>query len=235
MDHFQFIYRHRAADYHRLITPEDVDGNLLPALEQITPLRDKRILDLGTGTGRIPLLLNQPNNQVVGLDLHAAMLAENRYQRQQTGGQWALAQADMRTLPVPDHWAEVVIAGWSIGHLTGWYPQTWRSQIRRILQEMQRVMKPGGVLMIIETLTTGSLVPVPPSPLLAKYYTWLENKWGFTRQEISTDYQFASVEQAVAYTEFFFGQDLAAVIRQQGWSRLPEWTGVWSKVIVNDE
>ena len=66
--------------------------------------------------------------------------------------------------------------------------------------------------------------------MLFRSYTWLEKKWGFTRQEISTDYQFASVEQAVAHTEFFFGRKLAAAIREQGWSRLPEWTGVWSKL-----
>jgi hypothetical protein len=33
----------------------------------------------------------------------------------------------------------------------------------------------------------------------------------------------------VAQTEFFFGADLAAAIQANGWSRLPEWTGVWSK------
>ena len=34
---------------------------------------------------------------------------------------------------------------------------------------------------------------------------------------------------AAAQTEFFFGEDLASLIRQNGWARLPEWTGVWSK------
>jgi len=30
MDHFRHIYSSRAGDYHRLITPEDHEGNLLP-------------------------------------------------------------------------------------------------------------------------------------------------------------------------------------------------------------
>ena len=46
-----------------------------------------------------------------------------------------------------------------------------------------------------------------------------------------TDYQFASVDEAVARTEFFFGPEMSARIREQGWARLPEWTGVWSKLI----
>jgi len=231
MDHFKYIYTHRATEYHRLITPEDVDGNLLPALERVTTFQNKRILDLGTGTGRIPRLLGDQAAQIVGLDLHQAMLRENRGQRGRTGGQWGLLQGDMRALPLPTAWADVVTAGWSIGHLTGWYPdpEAWHTEIGRVLAEMHRVVVPGGALIIIETLTTGSLDPEPPTPALADYYAWLEQEWGFTRQEIRTDYQFDSVEDAIAQTEFFFGQDLAATIREQSWSRLPEWTGVWAK------
>jgi len=43
MDHFKHIYAHRAAAYHRLITPEDVDGNLLPALERA---REPKLISL---------------------------------------------------------------------------------------------------------------------------------------------------------------------------------------------
>jgi ubiquinone/menaquinone biosynthesis C-methylase UbiE len=231
MNHFKQIYTQRAAAYHRLIIPEDVDGNLRPALEQVTTFHNKRILDLGTGTGRLPLLLSSQAAEIVGLDLHAAMLQENQKQRDQVGGQWDLLQGDMRALPLPTAWAEVITAGWSIGHLTGWYPgrEAWQTEIGRILAEMHRVVAPGGVLIIIETLTTGSLSPRPPSPALADYYAWLEREWGFTRQEIRTDFQFESVADAVAHTEFFFGQELAAAIRERGWSRLPEWTGIWGK------
>lgn len=229
MDHFRHIYTSRAADYHRLITPEDHEGNLLPALQRVTPLAGKRILDLGSGTGRLPLLLSKQAAQVIGLDLHGAMLQENRRQRDRVGGKWNLAQGDMRGLPFPTESADVVTAGWSIGHLRGWYPEDWQVQIGRVLQEMHRVVVSGGALIIIETLTTGSLTPAPPNERLAEYYAWLESGWDFVRQTIRTDYQFASVEEAVSQTEFFFGVDLAAAIRRQGWAQLPEWTGVWGK------
>ncbi len=229
MDHFQHIYSHRAADYHRLIAPEDVDGNLLPALEAVAPLRGKRILDLGSGTGRLPLLFARQVARVIGLDLHWDMLRENRAQRDRAGGEWSLVQGDMRELPFPSAWADVVTAGWAIGHLRGWFAGEWQTEIGRVLREMRRVAAPGGALVIIETLTTGSLTPTPPTQELAEYYAWLESEWGFARKPIRTDYQFESVDAAVAHTEFFFGGELAAKIRQHGWARLPEWTGVWSK------
>lgn len=230
-DHFIDIYTAQAAAYHRMIAPEDVDGNLLPAIEKITSLSGKRILDLGTGSGRLPLLFGSQAGQLVGLDLHAAMLVEHQRQRQQRGGQWSLLQGDMRWLPLPDGWADVVIAGWAIGHLVGWYGDRWRSEVQQVLAEMQRLVAPGGALIILETLSTGSLTPKPPTDGLARYYSWLETALGFERQEIRTDYQFRSVNDAVAKTEFFFGPQLAQSIRDQGWFRVPEWTGVWGKVI----
>ncbi len=229
MDHFKKIYTTQARAYHRAITAEDTDGNLLPALENITPLRGARILDLGTGTGRLPLLLNSLAGQIVGLDLHWAMLRENQCQKQLNTGNWTLTSGDMRALPFSPASFDVITAGWAIGHFTGWYPETWQTEIHRVLTEMLRVARPDGALIILETLTTGSLNPAPPSPDLAAYYTWLENEWAFTRQEIPTDYQFANVEEAVACTEFFFGTNLSVTIRKNNWARLPEWTGVWGK------
>jgi len=135
----------------------------------------------------------------------------------------------MRYLPFPSAWAQVVTAGWAIGHLRGWHADEWQTQIGRVLQEMRRVVAPGGVVIIMETLTTGALTPAPPTPGLAEYYAWLENEWGFVRETISTDYQFASVDEAAARSEFFFGPELAEKIRANGWARVPEWTGVWNK------
>jgi ubiquinone/menaquinone biosynthesis C-methylase UbiE len=229
MDHFRHIYTHQAPEYHRMITAEDTDGNLLPALLQVDSLAGKRILDVGSGTGRIPLLLMHLQPFLVCVDLHLAMLREQATQRARAGGTWSLVQADMRRMPIPTGWADVVIAGWSIGHIRGWHTEEWQEQIGRVLSEMNRVVRPGGALVILETLSTGSLTPAPPSPELAEYYAWLEGQWAFSRKIIATDYQFETVEQAVEYTRFFFGSKLAEEIQARGWARLPEWTGIWSK------
>ena len=229
MDDFKLIYNSRAADYHRMISAEDIDGNLLAAFQRLSALQGKRILDLGTGTGRIPLLLAGTPSRVVGFDLHAAMLHQNQIQRKLVEGSWSLVQGDMRLLPFPRACTDITIAGWAIGHMCGWYASSWKEQIGRVLREMQRVTLPGGHLFILETLGTGSLRPVPPAKGLADYYEWLENEWGFTRTVISTDYQFTSVEDAVHQTEFFFGPALSDRIREHQWTRLPEWTGLWTR------
>lgn len=227
-DHFIQIYTHRAAAYHRFIAVEDVEENLLKAIEAVTPLQSKRLLDLGTGTGRLPLLLKDRVAQIVGVDLHWDMLRQNAVQRGKVNGHWPLVQADIRQLPFASQMTDIVTAGWAIGHFCGWYANDWQTQIGRAIKEMKRLCASGGVILIFETLSTGSLTPAPPTPALANYYAWLEGDWGFKRTTFSTDYQFENVEQAVEWTEFFFGEALSEKIRANNWARLPEWTGMWS-------
>ena len=230
MDHFQNIYANHADLYHRMIAFEDVDGNLLPAIERIAPIKGKRVLDLGSGTGRLPLLFHQHAVQIFGLDYALGMLREQQIQRQRVGGIWGLLQGDLRELPFSSGWADLVTAGWALGHFQDWYADDWQIQVDRALREMLRMLVPGGALVIIETLTTGSLTPAPPTEGLARYYEYLETRWGFTRQEIATDYQFADLEEAEELAGFFFGEGLAQKVRANHWVRLPEWTGVWGKI-----
>jgi hypothetical protein len=71
------------------------------------------------------------------------------------------------------------------------------------------------------------VAPAPPSRELAEYYAWLEEEQGFTRDAIRTDYLFASVDEAAAVTGFFFGAGFAERVRAEGWTRVPECTGIW--------
>ena len=54
---------------------------------------------------------------------------------------------------------------------------------------------------------------------------------GLSRQEIRTDYRFPDVKEAISNTEFFFGEQLSSMIVDNNWSRVPECTGIWSKIV----
>ncbi|MFC1997655.1 class I SAM-dependent methyltransferase [Chloroflexota bacterium] len=230
MDHYDNIYKHQADKYHRLISVEDVDNNLISTMSEFTPILSRRVLDLGSGTGRIPLLLHSQVEQIIAVDINRCMLQEQQQKREQMNGTWGLLQGDLRVLPFPENEFDIVTAGWAIGHFQGWYPVNWHTQVDRAVNDMIRIVKPGGVLIIIETLTTGGANPAPPTEGLAEYYTWLEDKWGFTHKVISTDYQFRDLDEAVELVGFFFGEELAQKVQENNWVRLPEWTGVWGKV-----
>lgn len=234
MDHYINIYSNHADIYHRMIAAEDVDGNLLPALKKVASFQGKRVLDLGSGSGRMPILLHKNVQQIIALDLHLGMLHEQKQQQYRMNEIWGLLQGDLRVLPFPENYFDVVTAGWAMGHFQSWHTPDWPAQVDRALNEMLRVVKPTGAMIIIETLSTGSPVPTPPTERLGEYYARLENKWGFTAQEISTDYQFQNLEESVELAKFFFGEELGQKIQENHWVRLPEWTGVWGKRVIKD-
>jgi ubiquinone/menaquinone biosynthesis C-methylase UbiE len=231
-DHFRNIYSSKAVKYDALVSREDYQGNLLKTIQAIRPLDGLDVVEFGAGTGRLTHLIVPFVNSIRAFDASAHMLeiARTKLQASPYIG-WELAVADNRQMPVEDATADLTIAAWSFGHTTGWHPENWREEIGKAVREMLRILKPGGTAIIIETQGTGTPEPKPPSPLLAEYYTWLERIHGFTFQCISTDYEFASVEEAIELTRFFYGDEMAARVERDQIIKLPEFTGIWSKTL----
>ena len=225
---FHRIYQRHAAEYDALVAAEDCERRLRPALEAIAPLAGATVLEVGAGTGRVTRLLLEAGARVVATEPAPAMLAlARRHIAALPAARCALAVADGRALPVRPGWADVALAGWALGHLRAWHAAAWRAAIARGLAEMERALRPGGALVVIETLGTGEERPRPPSPELAEYYAWLEGEQGMARAAIRTDYAFADPESAARATGFFFGVAFAERVRRAGWSRIPECTGLW--------
>jgi ubiquinone/menaquinone biosynthesis C-methylase UbiE len=225
---YREIYRHHAEAYDALVSAEDCDRHLAPALAGLAPLRGAHALDVGTGTGRVARLLLEAGARVLGVDPAPAMLAVARRRLASwPASRWQLACADARALPVRAGRVDVVVAGWALGHLRHWHADAWREAIGGALVELERVLRPGGRLVLIETLGTGAEEPRAPSPEQAEYYAWLEEAQGMRRVSIRTDYRFPDVEAAARATGFFFGPEFAARVRREGWARVPECTGLW--------
>ena len=225
---FKAIYATQAEKYDQLVAREDYQGNILPALAQIRPLAGVDVIELGAGTGRLTRLLAPRVRSIYAFDASAHMLAVAGARLIATGcSNWALGVADNRRLPLARATADVAIAGWSLGHLVGWYPHTWPDQVELALAEMKRVCRPRGTIILLETQGTGHATPRPPSPGLAAFYRWLETEHGFHAAWIRTDYRFASVDEAADLTRFFFGDALAGQIRRSRLAVLPECTGIW--------
>lgn len=227
-DPFQTIYAQRAHDYDRLVSREDMRGNLLATLQELVPLAGAHVVEFGAGTGRMTRLLALLARRVAAFDLAPAMLAQARVVLEESGlTNWQLGVGDNRAMPVATGCADVVLEGWSFGHAVGWSPQNWREDVARMLGEMQRVLKRGGTAILFETLGTGSKQPQPPTSGLAELYAWWQAEHGFQHTWIRTDYQFESAAEAAELTRFFFGEELAARVEREQLTILPECTGVW--------
>lgn len=105
------------------------------------------ILDAGTGTARIPIIMCQrrPQWQIIGIDLAQSMLEVGRKNVQQAGlkQQIKLELVDAKQMPYPDAHFDMVISNSIIHHLPNPLP---------FLQEIKRILKPNGAIFIRDLL-----------------------------------------------------------------------------------
>lgn len=233
-DHFDLIYREHAEEYHALVMREDREGRLLPAILAAADLRGRDVVELGAGTGRVTALVAPLAARVRAFDRSPAMLERAaRYLADRSEalppGRVSLARAGNTAVPLPDACADVVIEGWSFGHSVVDAGERWEAAAGALLAESLRLLRPGGTLVVIETLGTGRASPAAPHPALARWYAWLEGPQGFSSAWARTDYRFLSRDEADRLTGLFFGERFAFEPGPEGTAILPECTGIWWK------
>ncbi|SFI29753.1 Methyltransferase domain-containing protein [Paenibacillus sp. UNC496MF] len=229
IDH-DVIYREEAARYDRLVAREDQAGNLLKAVRAVMPdLEAKDAADIGAGTGRLTSLLAPHVRSIRATDASEAMLRLAAERLRASGAaNWTVAPGANDRLPLADRSADLLTAGWTICYSASSSASGWRDNLRAIMAEIDRVLRPGGAAIVFENFGTGSAEPNPPEFLTA-YYAELQNRYGYKHVWIRTDYRFETNEEAVALTDFFFGGELSQALAETGATELPECTGVWWK------
>jgi ubiquinone/menaquinone biosynthesis C-methylase UbiE len=228
------LYRDQAEQYEQLVAHEDYQHHLLPALARLHALEGADVVEMGAGTGRVTRLLAPHVRRMRSFDASPGMLRIARRQLYAAGlSKVVLAVADNRVLPVASGSADLCIEGWSVAQMIAWERDTWHDTARQVLDEMRRVVRPGGMLILIETLGTGSAEPRPPSEWMAELYGYFETEGGFTRTWVRTDFHFASAAEAQALVGFFWGEELARAMLAQAVPgegnslMVPECTGIW--------
>ena len=100
-----------------------------------------RLVDVGTGTGRMIELFGPRSAQAIGIDRSSEMLRLARVKLEAAGIQSSLRQGDMYALPLPDQAADSVII-----HQVLHYAHSPAAAIA----EAARVLTPGGTLLVVD-------------------------------------------------------------------------------------
>jgi ubiquinone/menaquinone biosynthesis C-methylase UbiE len=110
-----------------------------------------KILDAGTGTARIPILICQhrPHWQISAIDLAQSMLkvAQRNVEQANLEKQISLELVDAKQMPYPDNYFDGVISNSLLHHLSDPLP---------FLYEFKRVLKPNGAILIRDLLRPSS-------------------------------------------------------------------------------
>ena len=150
-------YDRKSADWQKVIDRHGFDAAYRSLIAKVTrqsryrpQAADLRVLDVGVGTGALPIAFRRVHGrrfQLHGVDISEAMLQQARRRLDAQDIDVTLRRADLSALPYPDDAFDVVLAGHVIEHAP---------DPRLALAEIYRVLKPGGVL--ICSITRSSVV-----------------------------------------------------------------------------
>ncbi len=129
------------ADLERLATSEGFTAlrDEILALAELEP--GDRVLDIGAGTGLLALAAAPSVSHVDAVDVSAEMCRHlsDKLARQPQPGNVAVHQGNATRLPIPDGSIDVVVSNYCFHHLSD-------PDKRRALDEVRRVLTPGGRL-----------------------------------------------------------------------------------------
>lgn len=114
-----------------------------------------KVLDIGTGTARIPLILSElrPQWQIIGVDLASSMLELGNQNIEQAGKseQIVLQLIDGKKMPYEDNSFDLVMSNSLVHHIPN--PLD-------LLQEIDRVVKVDGSILIRDLFRPNSIVEI---------------------------------------------------------------------------
>ena len=105
-------------------------------------IKAKKVLDLGCGTGRHVIVLVREGFQVYGIDVSRTAIKETKEQLEKEGLRAELKIGNIyKKLPYEDNFFDGVISIKVLHHARVF-------KIKRLIKEIERVMRPGGILMV---------------------------------------------------------------------------------------
>ena len=183
---------------------------------------------MGAGTGRLTCLIASHVHSLVATDQSFHMLSFCQTRLSSLGiPNLNLALSSHNTLPFRSQIADIIISGWSFCYAAIHAGTSWKNSLEQALSEAKRILRPGGMLILIESLGTGYETPNRPG-VLVDYLNYLD-KHGFQSTWIRTDYCFKDTSEAKDLTTFFFREDPLPMWESEKGVIVPECTGLWWK------
>lgn len=128
------------------------------AVDIVAAGKPGRIIDIATGTGDLAIALARRATEatVTGIDLSEGMIAIGRRKISEAGldGRIKLIAGDCLEMPEPDRSADAITVAYGVRNF---------EHLDRGYAEMLRVLRPGGLLCVIE-------LSVPVNPLVKPFY-----------------------------------------------------------------
>jgi len=165
----------------------DRSGLVIEVLDRRLPTTGW-VLDVGAGDGHTAQRLSTTHRTLVALEPSRGMI------RTDHGVAWVQGEAEH--LPFGNDTFDAAYATWAYFFSRNWDPSSG-------LQELHRVVRPGGPLLIVENLGPDEFSALAPTEINADPAVW--ERHGFRCDAIDTHFEFETLDDARTLLGFFFG------------------------------
>jgi len=115
-------------------------------VKKVAAVKPEQILDIATGTGDFAIMLaeNIPAKKIIGLDISKGMLEKGKEKVKKKGLENIIEMilGDSENLPFEDNSFDAATVGFGVRNF---------ENLNKGLQEIHRVLKPGGIFVVLET------------------------------------------------------------------------------------
>lgn len=174
------------------------------AIRSIKGIAPRQILDVATGTGDLAIAaaLELPEARITGIDIAAQMLEVGKVKiaERSLSDRIGMTVADSENLPYADHHFDAVLCAYGTRNF---------QDLHKGLAEMNRVMRPGGKLAILEFSKPRTF---PVKQLFAFYFKYILPLLGKMVSKHATAYTYLP-DSVMAFPE---GRDFCAILEQCG-------------------
>ena len=187
-------------------------------IKRVIDHQPETVLDVATGTGDLVIALAASTaTELVGLDLSKGMLnaGEQKIRDKQLQDRISMRQGDAEAIPYEDHHFDAITVAFGVRNF---------ENLEKGLKEMRRVLKPGGLVVILETAVPTKF------PFKQFYKLYSSNLLPLIGRLFSKDraaYQYLSESASV----FPYGEAFNNILRNSGFIQvedMPQTFGVAS-------
>lgn len=191
--HIDQFYENEPELYDEITEREDPENKILKILLKHYDFKNKTVLDLGAGTGRLVIPLSKESKLMYALDTSVPLLGILKKKvKDKNIKNIKILNTSYSKIPLPDNSLDMIISSWSFpGH---------SEDKESDLKEITRVLKEGGKIIIILSSDKGELQNIRKRVFkeslrrTGERLQWLRSK-GFKKQtEMEIDVNFGTVE-----------------------------------------